>query len=118
MSTEIPYLRRAVLLAMLIATGCQPGNSTDSASRSGVVCVDVDTQEVVLLEETIQYPARNPNTGTNTLVPALYCEDCQTWHPAPSMEQLHRQRGVAYCPKTGRVLTADGPLPDATRAAP
>lgn len=101
-----------VLLALLLAEGCRQTETPAPAAE--VFCVDTQTGEFVVLANVAQFPAVNPATGKATLMPGLYCPKCQSWHAAPPLEQLHRQRGVAYCPKTGAVLASEGPRPSTT----
>ncbi|MCA9055801.1 MAG: hypothetical protein KDA75_18320 [Planctomycetaceae bacterium] len=101
-----------LLLSMtLSASACSRQPSASPAERS-IVCVDIHTGQVFAVDATESVPTVNPESGEKSLMPGLYCERCQTWHVAPSVEQLHRQHGVAYCAKTGGVLKLDGPRPD------
>lgn len=43
-------------------------------------------------------PAINPATGRATLVQALYCPECQKWHPAPPAEFAERMPRGPVCP--------------------
>jgi hypothetical protein len=105
-------LSRHTLLLITVALaslgcGSSTGESTSSAAAKTVM-IDVATGEVITVDPAA--PA-GPAAARPTLRPALYCAACQKWHAAPSIEQLHRQRGVAYCPKCAGTLTANGPSP-------
>jgi hypothetical protein len=116
--TRFRVLLRGWFLVALgpVLNGCGEDVASTPAA-AGRVCVDPATGAAFVVETTI-FPAVHPGTGKATLVPALYCSKCAAWHAAPPVEQLHRQRGVAHCPRTGTVLTADGPRPNAAAPNP
>ncbi|MFV0445429.1 MAG: hypothetical protein ACK5Q5_17765, partial [Planctomycetaceae bacterium] len=99
----------AAALATLVV-GCNSGDVVDPGAKE-TVCIDTKSKEVVVVTGLTSVPETNSQTGTKTLVPAMYCDKCKTWHATPPVEQLQRQHGVAHCPKSGVALTIDGPLP-------
>lgn len=76
-----------------------------------MVFVDPKSGEVFLLpaREAIEF---HPETGDQSLVPALYCSKCQAWKPVGSMETLQNNPSARMCPVHRIPLIHDGPLPD------
>lgn len=114
MSPAFPARGAVSLLITILVAGCADSGSTAASTVAETVCVDTQTGAVVVVPTPAQFPAVHPATGSATLMPGLYCPKCATWHAAPPLEQLHRQHGVAHCPKTGVALQLDGPRPHTT----
>lgn len=113
-------LTAAGLVAAGLCSLCGCGREASVATAAGVetVCIDVKTGDVVLVPGRPRFPAVNPASGAATLMPGLYCPQCQAWHRAPPIEELHRQKGVARCPKCKGPLVADGPRPTTSTTTP
>jgi len=76
-----------------------------------MVFVDPKSGEAFLLpaREAIEF---HPETGEQSLVPALYCSKCQAWKAVGSMENLQINPSARMCPVHRIPLIQDGPLPD------
>lgn len=97
---------------LLICLGCG-GSPTPVDPRLGkMVYIDQETRLAVVDNVSTQTPAIHPGTGRATLVPASYCKTCQKWLPAPPIEVRERNPAAGKCPKSGDVLTLDGPWPE------
>lgn len=116
--TENSMRHFCLLTAVLFVqtcTGC--GSGAPSAGHDAdMVYVDTKTFVAVVAPKSGSVPIINPATGQRTLMPGLYCPDCEKWYPVPSPKQINRQKGVALCPKTKMPMIADGPWPE-TRPA-
>ena len=84
--------------------------ATDKVPQA--VYVDTETMQAVVGDIVDEPPALNPETGQRTLMPALYCPACQSWHAVPPAGQINRVPGATTCRKTGAALTTDGPWPE------
>lgn len=102
-----------VALVHIGAVGC--GSSTSDGNAAGrMVLVDRETMAPFVMEASESLPAANPETGKRTLMPGLYCPQCQRWYPVPLPDQINRQPDATLCPKTRTQLIPDGPLPEHT----
>jgi predicted Zn-ribbon and HTH transcriptional regulator len=99
-------------IGVLALYGCG-GEGTDSSTVKEVVYVDQESRQMVVMPHVEDAPAVNPATGRRTLMPGLYCPQCQDWHPTPPLEALQRNPAARRCPKCQSALTADGPAPAA-----
>ncbi len=97
-------------LLITAVAGCGPAEP-DTTTSDTAVFVDTVTQTAMVLPVTATVPAINPETGKRTLMPGLFCPDCQKWYPVPAPDQINRQPDAARCPKTQTPLIADGPWP-------
>jgi hypothetical protein len=66
--------------------------------------------------ETFVMRAKNavethPRTGQPTLMPGLYCEQCQKWRASPSLSLLQQNPSASLCPTHKTLMTNNGPLP-------
>jgi hypothetical protein len=104
-------LRIVALVAVLATFGGCGRHGTDSARSAPIVYVDRETQQPVVLTGAVDAPAVNPQTGRRTLMPGLYCPQCQAWHPTPPLEVLQRDPAARRCPECRSPLTSDGPSP-------
>lgn len=105
---------RGALLALFVGLmastlGCSAEKPTTDSTMGLIVFVDLESREPVLDLATTEVPSVNPDTGRRTLMPGLYCPQCQRWHPAPAYDKLQRTPGAATCPTDGTPLTMDGP---------
>ena len=89
------------------ALGC--GGETAATTVKEAMYIDSKTQATVVAPASTDTPAVHPVTGERTLMPALYCEKCERWHPAPPLETLQRSPGARKCPNCGTDMTAVGP---------
>lgn len=102
-------LALGVLGISLLGCGRSAEDATDEVSQA--VYVDTETMQAMVCDIVDEPPALNPKTGQRTLMPALYCPACRSWHPVPPPDQINRMPGATTCRKTGAALTADGPWP-------
>ena len=103
---------RLIVISICIGVlGCSTADTGDETAGK-MVFVDRETMVPFVLTVSESLPAVNPQTGQRTLMPGLYCADCQTWYPVPPPDQINRRPDAALCPKTGTPLTADGPWPE------
>ena len=103
-----------VLLMLLSLVGCSKETRTQ-AHQSGVqVAFDQQSQHAFTVDVRVVLPVTNPANPRSQLKPALYCRSCEKWYPAPPLEVINRTSGAGKCPKTGELLSGDGPLPVAT----
>lgn len=88
--------------------------------RGSAVVAESDLQEMVFVDtesgkafvvRAKSSPATNPETGKQTLVPALYCEKCAAWKAVGSMERLQTGGAMRKCPTHKIPLVAEGPKP-------
>lgn len=100
----------AIAAALLCAAAAGCGTSSAASKPdSSIVYVDIKTRETVVLERQAQTPATNPATGQRTLMPGLYCSQCQAWHASPPIEVLQRSTAAYRCKKCGTTMTPNGP---------
>lgn len=99
------------VLIIQTCTGCG-SSDTSAGADADMVYVDTKTFVAVVAPKSGSVPIINPATGQRTLMPGLYCPDCEKWYPVPSPEQINRQKGAALCPKTKTPMIADGPWPE------
>ena len=76
-----------------------------------VVYVDTKTGATFLIASKTS-PDSNPETGEKTLVPGLYCSECQAWKAVGPVENRQLRRKTNNCPIHKIPLTNDGPDPD------
>ncbi|MBI1313703.1 hypothetical protein GC176_20615 [bacterium] len=103
-------IQRLFTLLIVAVAGCG-STEPDTTQIDNAVFVDTVTQTAMVLPVSDTVPAINPHTGKRTLMPALFCPDCQKWYPVPAPEQINRQPDAARCPRTETPLIADGPWP-------
>lgn len=109
-----PFCTRSTGWILAIAAtvaGCDSAPQTGDPPQGLMVFVDLKTKEPVIDLATTDVPAVNPDTGERTLMPGLYCTECQRWHPTPAYDKLQRSPGAGRCPTDGAPLTSDGPWP-------
>jgi hypothetical protein len=103
--------RVAMWLVAASFVGC--GGGTEEASDvDRMVYFDTKTKTAVVAEVSDETPALNLTTGRKTLMPALYCPKCESWHSVPPLDQINRIPGATKCRKTGADLTFEGPWPE------
>ena len=95
---------------LLIVLGCGAVPPPDPQANQ-MVYFDRTTKKAVVYNVSREIPAMHPQTGKPTLVPALYCPQCQKWFPAPPIEVRERNPKAMICPKK-HSLTLDGPWPE------
>lgn len=100
----------AIAFVMAMTLGCGSAPPPDPRANQ-MVYYDRATQKAVVYNISRNIPALHPHTGQPTLVPALYCSQCQKWFPAPPIEVRERNPKAVICPKKHR-LTPDGPWPE------
>ncbi len=66
--------------------------------------------------ETFVMRAKNttethPRTGRPTLMPGLYCDQCQKWRASPPLSVLQQNPSASLCPIHKQPMTTDGPVP-------
>lgn len=96
------------ICALISGCGHEPVVIADTSQR---VYVDIATQKALMLPIQDKVPAKHPETGKNTLVPALYCPQCGRWYPAPPMEVVQRTGTASRCPQGGHPMSPHGPSP-------
>ena len=89
------------------------GCSTADRQNDGTQMVYVNTQdqEAVVSAVASEFPARHPNTGERTLMPALYCAKCLAWRAVPPAVQINRSPGATECQACQTMMSIDGPWP-------
>lgn len=100
-----------VILALCFSCAAEAPVETDRVGQ--MVYLDTATDQPFVANIAREFPALHPDSGQRTLMPALYCPTCQKWYPAPPVEVLQRNPAAAKCPKSGDVMTANGPWPTA-----
>src|SRR5262245_33403847 len=106
-------MQRLVLALCVLAAGCGGASEAKTAAQAQRVYFDSETKQPVAADMSPETPAVNPKTGKRTLMPALYCAQCQAWRAAPPLRELQRNPKARMCPKCNGPLVADGPLPAA-----
>ena len=76
-----------------------------------IVYVDTESGEAFLLRAR-NSPESHPETGESTLIPGMYCPQCQSWKPVGPLEILQTSRVPQRCPVHRTLMLRDGPLPD------
>jgi hypothetical protein len=97
-------------LQLVAAGGCGTESAADAVVKQQVY-VDRETGTAVAAEAGLATPAVNPATARRTLMPALYCGQCQAWRAAPPLEELQRNPQARRCLKCKGPLSAEGPRP-------
>jgi len=108
-----------IALVGLIFGGWLISNQLTDGMRSAPVTQEELTDAVFICRESKELfagkvrptPVAHPTTGQPTLVPALYCPQCQQWEIAPGLEQQQRAALVLKCAKTKAELQRTGPVP-------
>lgn len=102
-----------ICLTLSIATGCGRASVPPSVNAldGQMVYVDTVSRRTFLGQPTEELPAVHPESGQRTLMPGLYCAKCRAWYPAPPLEVRQRQPSSLRCPKSGDLMTPDGPPP-------
>lgn len=99
----------------LVLWGCGSGNSDPTSHATQMVYVDLQTNTAVVGDRSDVVPAVNPATGERSLMPGLYCSNCEQWRPSPPLEELQRNPAARQCPQCGNAMSADGPWPEAAQ---
>lgn len=99
--------------SLLLLSGCGNAPRPTGIAEEQWVFVDTATRKTFLGQPTAELPAIHPETGKRTLMPGLYCPRCQEWYPAPPLEVRQRNPESLRCPKSGDLMTAEGPVPTA-----
>ncbi len=77
--------------------------------------IDMQTGEIFedfRLKDGVAFPVRNPNTGTDTLVPAEACNWTRDGRAKMDPTWVHvPQSGSAICPDCGRTVVGRNPQP-------
>jgi hypothetical protein len=114
---QVEDTMRAILFvaaAVLISTdGC---GGPAPATRPPVVYVCTETHEV-FVGAARRTPAANPDTGRDTLVPALYNPEAGRWQAMPPLDVLDGNPGGVVSKNSDRRLTPDGPTDGLRRLA-
>ena len=76
-----------------------------------IVYVDTESGVAFLLRARNSLES-HPETGETTLIPGMYCAQCQSWKPVGPLEILQTSRTMHRCPVHKTILLRDGPLPD------
>ena len=76
-----------------------------------IVYVDTESGAPFLLRAR-NSPESHPETGETTLIPGMYCVQCQSWKPVGPLEILQTSRTLHRCPVHKTPMLRDGPLPD------
>jgi hypothetical protein len=100
---------------MLVIAGCG-GPAPTAATRPPVVYVCTETQEA-FVGTARRTPAANPDTGRDTLVPALYNPEAGRWQAMPPLDVLDGNPGGVVSKNSDRRLTPDGPTDGLRRLA-
>ncbi len=107
---QLQLTRWLVAGALLMVLGCGPASPPDPRANQ-MVYFDRATKNAVVYNVSREMPVIHPRTGMPTLVPALYCVQCQKWFPAPPIEVRERNPKAMICPKK-HPLSHEGPWPD------
>lgn len=110
---KLNYLAVLIVMAGGGMAGCG-SKDADVRPTDRTVYVDTKTKQPVVHQVVTSVPAVNPETGERTLMPGLYCPQCQTWYPVPPPDQINSRPNAGLCPKDKTPLTVDGPWPDDT----
>lgn len=100
----------AILVIGVIAGSARSRNSASHSDQPPAVYICRESKE--LFFGTIPpNEVVHPITGRATLLPAMYCPQCEVWQPAPPMERRYGQAEGLLCPKcrTPRSFTGDIP---------
>lgn len=108
------FAKLVPMFVCLIVCGCNSDSSSDSAEALVQVAFDQQSKQAFAVDVRAVLPVPNPTNPRSQLKPALYCPTCQKWYPAPPLDVINRTSGAGKCPKTGNLLTGEGPIPDAT----
>jgi len=93
----IPSLMVALMIGGFLLCGCEeaPEPGPEPSAEITFICRETGALSHGPRQPT---PAINPQTGRATLVQALYCPECQKWHPAPPAEFAERMPRGPVCP--------------------
>jgi len=72
------------------------------------VCQESGEAFVKRAQNTVE---THPRTGRPTLMPGLYCEQCQKWRASPPLSVLQQNPSASLCPTHKTPMASDGPLP-------
>ena len=99
------------LIFLSVVFGCGDEDITEDASAR-MVYVDAESLDAIVADRSDTFPIVNPSTGKRTLMPGLYCSQCEKWYPVPAPDRINSVPGAGLCPETQNPLTGDGPWPD------
>lgn len=107
----------ALSLALLAGIGAlyfllhdaSSGQTDDEPSE--IVYVDTKSGATFLIASRSS-PQENPETGERTLVPGMYCSECQAWKAVGPQDNRQIRRTTMKCPIHKIPLTSDVPDPD------
>lgn len=98
----------ASVVACATLSGCGKAGPADPAEAT-MVYVDTRSLETFQLPASSQVPASNPSTGKRTLMPGLFCSQCDKWYPAPPLDVLQRSPKARQCPKCHSEMSSRKP---------
>lgn len=98
--------------SVVLMVGCSQQQTT-LAEVSDRVYFDIAMQQPMTLPVQMEIPAKHPQTGKKTIVPALYCPQCGRWYASPPAEVLQRSAAAYRCPKGGHPMSPNGTRPPA-----
>ena len=104
-------LSLALIASSWLLIGCAESPDPQASADQMVYC-DTQAREAVVYETATDFPAKHPVTNQPTLMPALYCVQCQSWRPVPPADQINRSPGAANCVTCQTALSTEGPWPD------
>lgn len=107
------YHKSCVIIgSMIILCGGLSGCGAEApANETNVIYICRETNELIRAPRQ-PTPAVHPETGRKTLVPALYCKQCEQWRAVPPSQAFNRNPLSLKCPKHKGPLSPDGPIPE------
>lgn len=77
--------------------------------RQNIVFVCRNTGETFIMRAK-NTTEKHPRTGDATLMPGLYCEQCQKWRASPPMSVLQENPSARFCPTHRTPMSNEGPM--------
>lgn len=72
------------------------------------ICRESGEMFVMRAKNTVE---KHPRTEQPTLMPGLYCPQCQKWRASPPVSVLQQNPSASICPIHRTAMTNNGPLP-------
>ena len=96
-----------IVVLLMSLSGCSSNTAADDQQTVVYVCEESKTLIKAPQQPT---PAEHPETGQPTLLRALYCARCNTWHVVPPTDIYPRDPLSYACPKHKIPMSAEGPM--------
>lgn len=96
----------STVCAMCLLLGCESQPEPTAVEEMVFVCTKTGD---LFLGSGTNMPLEHPTTGQATLMPAMYCYECERWQATVPMDVLQRSGQQPRCHRDGEALVTHGP---------